>query len=140
MGCRSAEHSAPIQSSVLKQEMINLYLESPPGDSPPAAVTRTKAVQDVDAGIAKIREHAPDFLMVTRATENKLKAGQGVPGSAERIAQAEGFLEEFQIPYPSLVVRLLEQYKAGELDPVRTELLAQLMVGAMKNTVHALTN
>jgi len=126
------------ESATLKQAMIDvaadLMKEQQPNTAPDAVRSQ------VEKAIAQIRKDIPDFLMVSAETEEKLQAGTPVEGAARRIADAEAFFNEYGLPLSGLVKSLLPQFKAGTLNPVRTELLAQLVVADMKKAQHALTN
>ena len=94
----------------------------------------------VENAIAQIRKDVPNFLMVSAETEEKLQAGTPVEGAPRRITDAEAFLNEYGLQLSGLVKSLLPRHKAGSLNPVRTELLAQLIVADMKKAQDALTN
>ncbi|PAY16789.1 hypothetical protein CKO51_24930 [Rhodopirellula sp. SM50] len=81
-----------------------------------------------------------NFLMVSAEDEKKLGAGTPIEGVDKRIADAEAFLNEYGIQLSGLVQSLLPQHKAGDLNPVRTELFAHLIVADMKKAAAALTN
>ena len=78
--------------------------------------------------------------MISAETEGKLQAGTPVEGVANRIASAEAFLNDHGLQISGLVKSLLSKYKAGNLNAVRTELLAQLIVADMKKAQEALAN
>lgn len=78
--------------------------------------------------------------MVSAEDEKKLGAGTPIEGVDKRIADAEAFLNEYGIQLSGLVQSLLPQHKAGDLNPVRTELFAHLIVADMKKAAAALTN
>lgn len=59
--------------------------------------------------------------------------------AVERIAAAESFLNEYGIQSSGLAASLLSKHKAGELSPVHTELLAQLMVADKTKAEKALS-
>ena len=131
-------NNAPIESVVLKQEMIDAAAELMQQQQPD---TERDAVRgQVDQGIAQIREDAPDFLKVSAATEKKLQAGTPTGGAAKRIADAEAFLNEYGISQSGLVAALLQQHKTEKLTPVRAELLAQLIVAEKQRAEAALSN
>ena len=78
--------------------------------------------------------------MVSVEDEKKLGAGTEIEDADKRIVDAEAFLSESGIQLSGLVQSLLPQHKAGDLNPVRTELLAHLIVADMKKAKAALTN
>jgi len=59
---------------------------------------------------------------------------------AKRIADAEALLNNYVGQLSGVVQWLLPRHKAGNLDAVRTELLAQLIVADMKKAQDALSN
>ena len=134
---RSTNTTATV-SATLKQAMIDvsvdLMKEQQPDTEPDAVRSQ------VEEAIAQIRKNVPDFLVVSTETEEKLQAGTPVQDAARRIAEAEAFLNEYVGQISGLVGCLLPQHKAGNLDAVRTELLAQLIVADMKKAQDALTN
>ena len=94
----------------------------------------------VETAIVQVRKEVPDFLMVSAEDEKKLGAGTPIEGADKRIADAEAFLNESGLQLSGLVQLLLPQHKAGDLNPVRTELLAHLIVADMKKAEAALIN
>ena len=78
--------------------------------------------------------------MVSAETEAKLQAGTPIEDAAKRIADAEGFFNEFEIQLSGLIRSLLPQHKAGSLSPIRTEVRAQLLVADRGKAEEALTN
>jgi hypothetical protein len=125
------------ESAVLREEMIVVALEVMGIQDPSADPNMVR--YEVEKAIVEIREHCPEFLIVPAETEEKLRADAPIQDSAKRIAVAEGFFREFGIPVSGLAKSLLPAHKAGWLTPVRTELLAQLMVADMKKAEDALT-
>ncbi|MDG2053435.1 MAG: hypothetical protein P8J86_01880 [Phycisphaerales bacterium] len=124
-----------IESKVLKQAMIDamLYLrENEPGEQDADSVP-----SQTERAIVEIREDMPDFLIVSKETEQKLQAGTSVIGADERIAAASASLMDFEVVLSRLVVFLLENYEAGNLSPIQTELLAQLMSANVKQAENA---
>jgi hypothetical protein len=132
----------PAESTVLKQEMIDATVELMQAQKPDAdpEASRVHVQQLVEAGIVEIRKHHPQFLIVSSDTEKRLQSGTPVPDAAERIADAERSLVESGAESPELVTVMLAQHKAGTLSPGRTELLAHLIVGAVKAHEVASTN
>jgi hypothetical protein len=126
------------ESATLKQAMIDVaaeFIQSQQPDMDPDV-----ARSQVETAISQIRNDIPDFLVVSAATEQKLVAGTQIESSAERIAQAEAFFSENDLQLSGMVQSLLPQHKAGSLDAVRTELLAQLIGADMRKAQEALTN
>ena len=121
-----------MESAVLKQEMVDLTLEHMKAAKPDA--DPKDAFSQVEQGIAGMRKDDPDFLMVSAETEKKLEAGEPIEDTAQRIDDAEKYMNEFQIELPGLANLLLAEYKAGKLSPARTELLAQLLTAHRKKT------
>lgn len=130
-----------IESTTLKREMIDAVVEmvqfQKPGTDP--KVLREDVIKTLDQSIKLTREHAPEFLMVSEETESELQAGSAIQDSAERIAAAEKVFAEFQVRTGAIVNMLLPQHKSGTLSPVRTELLAHLMVSDAKRIADSLT-
>lgn len=129
------------ESTVLKQELIDATVELLQAQKPDADPegSRVQVQQLVEAGIVEIRKCHPKFLIVSAETEKRLQSGTPGPDSAARIADGEKSLVEFGTEPPELVKVMLAQHKAGTLSPGRTELLADLMVGAVKEHEFALT-
>jgi len=132
------EPASPIESAVLKQDMIDASFEIMKAKDPD--LDRKTVAAQVQNGIEEIREIDPEFLIVSAKSEAKLSAGKPLEDSTKRIAEAEQFLSETGIQTSGLVQALLPQYKAGALSPVRTELLAQLVVAEMEKAKQALAN
>jgi len=128
----------PTESTILKQEMVDAAVEIMKTQEPNTDPNEVRG--QVENAIVQIRKHYPEFLIVSAEAEEKLRAGTPIHDSAKRIADAESFLSEFEIQLSGLVQSLLPQHKAGNLTPVRTELLAQLIVADMKKAERALTN
>jgi hypothetical protein len=126
--------TAAAVSATLKQAMIDLMKERQPDTEPDAVRSQ------VESAIVQIRKDVPEFLVVSTETEEKLEAGIPVQNATKRIADAEAFLNENAGQLSGIVQWLLPQHKAGNLDAVRTELLAQLIVADMKKVQDALTN
>ena len=125
-------------SSALKQALIDATFDLMKAQDPNTKQDAARA--QVEKAIAQIRKDVPEFLVVSAETEQKLQAGTPIEGSAKRIAEAEGFFSEFGIQHSGLVTSLLPRHKAGDLSPVHTELLAQLIVADMKKAQQALSN
>jgi hypothetical protein len=137
-GNSESTNNAAIESVLLKREMIDAAAELMQQQQPD---TEPDAVRGkVDNGIAQIRKEVPDFLMVSAETEKKLQTGTPIEGTTKRIAEAEAFFDEYSIRQSGLVASLLQQHKAGKLSPVRTELLAQLIVAEKQRVEAALSN
>ncbi len=127
---RLSEPSATTESTVLRQEMRLAMLDLIRQKQPDAT---TDGISDqVELAIVEIRSGAPDFLMVSAETEEKLHSGSHIDGADQRIAGAEAFLAELELPRTDLVQFLLDKYQAGNLSPKQTELLAQLIVANMQ--------
>ena len=127
-----------IESKVLKQAMIDtvLYmLENQPGEQDADLVP-----SQAERAIVEIREVLPDFLIVSKETEQKLQAGTSIIGADERIAAATNSLSDFDLRLSDLDVFLLENYETGNLSPIQTELLAQLMSVKVKQAEIAILN
>ena len=120
------------------QAMIDVAADLMKEQQPNAEPDAIRA--QVENAIAQIRKDVPNFLMVSAETEEKLQAGTPVEGAPRRITDAEAFFNEYGLQFGGLVETLLPQHKAGSFDPVRTELLAQLIVADMKKAQDALTN
>jgi hypothetical protein len=127
-----------MESDTLKQAMIDVTADLLKKQQPDTELTAVRG--QVEDGIAQIREDVPYFLMVSAEAEKKLQAGTPLDGAAKRIADVEAVLNEYGIPRSGRVVSLLEQYKARNLSPVRTELLAQLIAAHKKKVEDALSN
>jgi hypothetical protein len=127
---QNSESSTPMESAVLKQEMVDLTLELMKAEKPDA--DPKDASGQVEQGIAALRKMDPDFLMVSAETEKKLEAGEPIEDASQRIDDAEKFINEFDAGLPGLAKLLLAEYKAGKLSPARTELLAQLLTAERK--------
>lgn len=131
-------NTGEVESAALKQEMVAVTVElmkkQQPGTEPDTVRTQ------VETAIVQVRKEVPDFLMVSAEDEKKLEAGSLIEGSDKRIADAEAFLNESRLQFSVLVQTLLPQHKAGNLNPVRTELLAHLIVADKKKADAALTN
>lgn len=121
-------------SATLKQALVDLMKERQPDTDPDAVRSQ------VEDAIVQIRKDVPEFLVVSTETEEKLQAGIPVPHAAKRIADAEAFLNNYVGQLSGVVQWLLPRHKAGNLDAVRTELLAQLIVADMKKAQDALSN
>ena len=132
----------PAESKILRQEMVAVAVEmlqtSQPGAD--AKKLRSQALEMIEAQIGKIRETYPEFLIVSDETEERLLSGSLIQDSAIRIADAEKALREFGLAQPVLVKELLATHRSGTLSPRRTELLAQVIVGAWKQAEHAISN
>ena len=127
-----------IESTALKQAMIEISVDLMAKQQPNTEPDAVRA--KVENAIAQIRKDVPDFLILSAENERMLQAGTQIEGVDKRIADAESFLNDTGIQLTGLVTSLLPQHKAGTLSPVRTELLAQLIVADMKKTQAALTN
>jgi len=131
--------NAQLQESVLlKKALVDVATSQLQATDP--EVTRQQVLVLVERSIEDLRNDMPDFLRVTAEVEAKLQEGQAVEGSAARIEQAEVFMREFGVSASRMVSTLLPRYKAGDLDPVRTELLAHLICADQKQTQKALSN
>ena len=132
----------PVESALLKKELIDATVELMQAQNPDADPNelRGQVQQMLDKEIGKIRTIYPEFLIVSPETEEKLRAGTPTQDSAKRIADAESFLSESGITTSLLVQALLPQHKTGTLTPVRTEVLAQVIVADRKKLEDALTN
>lgn len=126
--------TAAAVNATLKQAMIDLMKERQPDTEPDTVRSQ------VEGTIVQIRKDVPEFLVVSTETEEKLKAGIPVQSATKRIADAETFLNDYVGQLSGIVQWLLPQHKAGNLDAVRTELLAQLIVADMKKVQDTLTN
>ena len=127
-----------VESGALKQAMIDITFEHMKAQDP---TTELDVVRDqVEQAIAQIRKDVPEFLVVSAEIEKKLAAGTPIEGSAKKIAEAEGFFSEYGLQLSGLVTSLLPQHKAGDLSPVHTELLAQLIGADKKKAEDALSN
>ena len=131
-------NTGAVESAALKQEMVEVTVELMKKHQPSTEPDAVRA--QVDTAIVQVRKEVPDFLMVSAEDEKKLRAGSLIEGSDKRIADAEAFLNESGLQLSGLVQSLLPQHNAGDLNPVRTELLAQLIVADMKKAEAALTN
>jgi len=134
---------APTESTLLKQEMIDVAVEVMQAQKPDAdpKELRGQVQEMLDAEIIKIRKQYPEFLIVSAETKKRLQSGTPIPDAAERIANADEVLRAFEIDTHffektssagsstafKVQTALLPQHKAGTLSPIRTNLLAQLM-------------
>lgn len=127
----------PRESALLKQEMMTITVELMRRKKTAMASDelRRQAAKILDAENVKIRKHYPEFLIVSAKTEEKLRAGTPIPDAAKRISESEKALIDFESPIPDLFKVMLRQHKAGTLSPLRTELLAQCMVGMVKGLI-----
>lgn len=120
----------PRESAVLKQEMQDFMLEtlrmSDPGTDP------AKVRDMVEEMITSSRSADPNFLMVSPQVEERLRAGLPIEDAAQRITDAETFLRQSGRLLPGFARLVYRDFQAGTLSPVRTELLAQIMVAATK--------
>ena len=66
--------------------------------------------------------------MVSIDEETDLQSGAQSENAGKRIAEAEAFMNEVGIQAGGLAASLIAKHKAGDLSPVYTELLAQLIV------------
>jgi hypothetical protein len=138
---RQPREDAPTESKLLKQEMIHAAVELMKARKPDADPNELRGqVEEMSAAeIKKIRKQYPEFLIVSAETEQKLASGTPIADAAQRIVDAERTLETLVGKTPDLVKALHAEYKAGKLSPIRTELLAQLMVGTVKALEASLT-
>ena len=130
-------NTASFESAALKQAMLDVTVDLLKKQDPNTGADAVRT--QVESAIAQIRKDVPDFLRLSRENERKLQAGTPIEGVDKRITEAEAFLNNTGIQLTGLVASLLPQHKAGTLSPVRTELLAQLIVADMKKTNAALT-
>ena len=137
-GAQNAGHmdeNAKIQSAVLTGELRKLTVEELQAQSPqaPASEIESKADALIETQLKKMQEMAPDFLVVTVRQEEDLKNGaRGIDVSA-RVQSATKTFDEFGVELPKLTTKLLADYKAGTLSPVRQVLLVHLLhVSEMK--------
>jgi len=119
-------NAAPVESSVLKEAMIEVTLNLLKAELPD--IEREAVLGQVEDAIAQIREDALDFLIVSAETGENLKAGTPTEDAVERIADAEAFLNEFEMELSGLVAFLLQEHQTDSLTVAETELLAQLIV------------
>ncbi len=134
----SKANAGKIESAALKQAMIDVATLTMKLQDPN---TETNAVErQVESAITQIRKEVPEFLMVSAETEQQLLAGKAIESAAKRIAEAETFLSDSGVEFSGLVRSLLPEHKAGNLSPLRTELLAQLITADMKKIESALMN
>lgn len=133
-----SRNTAATESNTLKQAMIDVTADLMKKQQPDTGPDAIRG--QVENGIAQIRKEVPNFLMVSADTEEKLKAGTQIESSNKRISDAEAFLNEYGIQRSGLVAALLQQHKTGTLSPVRTELLAQLIVADKQKAEDALSN
>ena len=138
-GCEADDRETLVESQVLQQELLQLHLDSLPGDRPPSPTALSDAKRRVDQEIQQLRETAPEFLCLSSSSERNLKLGRSAPEVEERILGARGFLEEYQIALPGIVQQLLVDHDTGKNGPVRTELLAQLLEVLQQQATEALS-
>lgn len=131
-------NTGAIESAALKQEMVEVTFGLMKKQQPSTDLDSVRT--QVETAIVQIRKAVPDFLMVSAENEKKLRAGTPLEGADKRIADAEAFLNESGFEFSGLVQSLLPQHKAGDLNPVRTELFAHLIAADMKKAKAALTN
>lgn len=84
-----------------------------------------KAEEMIDKQIDKSRVHFPRFLALKPADEKRLSGGKALKGADERIRVAKALLDEYEITVSTLTKQLLNQ--RNDLNPIQTELLAQLL-------------
>jgi|GEM_PF-3204756 len=128
------------ESDLLKQEMIDLVAELMQTQNPDADSKEllSQADQMLSKEIDQVRKLSPDFLILSAENKKKLRDGTPLEDSAKRIAEGISFLREYEIELSSLVQLLITQHEAGQLTPVRTELLAQLLTADVKKVTDAL--
>lgn len=126
------------ESQTLKQAMVDATAELMKGQQPEIDMAAIR--NQVEKGILQIRKDFPEFLMVSVETENRLQSDTQIEGAAKSIADAEAFLNEYGIQLGGLTASLLIKHKAGNLSPVSTELLAQLIVADKAKAEKALGN
>lgn len=126
-----------IESAVLKQAMVEVSVELMKKQQP--NIDPEEVLKKVEYAITQIRKDVPDFLMVSAEVEKRLQANEQIKGVEKRISDATAYLNKSGSNLSGLVASLLPQYKAGTLPPVRTELLAQIVVADVQKKQAALT-
>jgi len=122
----AAENGSLKESQTLKQAMVDVTMELMKEKQPDIGIDAVR--EQVEKGITQIREDVPGFLMVSIDEETDLQSGAQSENAGKRIAEAEAFLNEVGIQAGGLAASLIAKHKAGDLSPVYTELLAQLIV------------
>lgn len=130
--------SAETQSETLLAEMRKMTAESLKAQSPdlPEAEIDSKVDAMLGPELKKMQQLDPGFLMVTSAQEAELKAGKSYSDVAAKVDAALKKFEEFGMELPGLTKKLVADYKAGTLSPVRSELLIQMLNVADKKLQH----
>lgn len=123
-----------MQSQILRTEMYKLSIELLKAKSPDRSEVEIDGVVSsmLDSELDRMQQVDPGFLMVTPAQESELKNGKSfsdVDGKLETVLKKT---EEFAVDLPEPTKKLIADYKAGTLSPIRTELLAQLLDVAEK--------
>ena len=72
--------------------------------------------------------------MLSAKGKRRFQTGTAIEGVKERIAAAESFLNDTGARHSGLVTPLLPQHRSGAPSPVRTELLATLIVADIEQT------
>lgn len=126
-----------IESFLLKQELIQAVAEQLQIKQPNADPKELKAqaAEMVNGAMAKNRKTDPGFLLVSPATENRLKSNAPISDAAQRI---EHSLDILGATLSILAKALLLEHQAGTLSPRRTELLAHLLTLDARNYEKAL--
>ena len=120
---------AKVESQVLMAEMRKMIIESLAAKSPDASASEIETQADavLDTEVKEMRSQDPDFLIVTAACEEDLKNNRGNPETDADIQAARKKFEEFAMEVPGATKKLLADYEAKTLSPVRKELLRELL-------------
>jgi hypothetical protein len=129
---QAVDGDAATESKLLRREMVAIVVENmqAQGAQKKQGELQVEAEKVVAEEIAKARKRNPDFLIVSARVERDLEQGVGPADGKGRIDRAHQALVGFELPGAAKV--LMSQHKAGTLNAVRTELLAQLLEQAVK--------